>query len=89
MYFNINGNIIDTNRNELNVNYNYYKGYFLDALINNNMNVSYVLKYNTTEKDTINIIYGEDNINVFQNNQLIFSKYNLSQVPPVEFNIIK
>jgi len=89
IYFNINGNIVDSNRNELLATKDFYKGYYFGAGISTNTDRSYVLKYNSIEKDTLRVVYGKDNINVFQNNQLIFSKYNLSQVPPVEFNIIK
>ncbi|HNL83942.1 MAG TPA: hypothetical protein PKO18_01820 [Chitinophagales bacterium] len=85
----IGGVVVDTMENELEINYSYYKGYFLSSLINTNTEITALLKYNNIEKDTIQIIYGKDNIKVFQNSQLIFSKNNLSQIPPEEFNIIK
>ena len=87
-YFNIMGNIIDSTKNEFRINKN-ISGYYFDGATTINSNITYKLLYNKNEADTIRIAYGKDNINVYQNNQLIFSKYNLSQVPPVEFNIIR
>ena len=71
------------------INKNYYSGYYFEGVTDKNFDAHFLLKYNSLEGDSIRVLYGKDNINVFQNNQLIFSKYNLSQVPPVEFNIIK
>lgn len=85
----LNGVVMDTLENKLNIYYNYYKGYFLSSLISTNKKIIALLTYNKNERDTIRLVYGKDNINVYKNNILIFSKYNLSQVPPVEFNIIK
>ncbi|HNY54142.1 MAG TPA: hypothetical protein PKI86_00885 [Chitinophagales bacterium] len=85
----INGIVRDTLKNEASVGKDYTKGYGFSSLINNNTTITALLKYNKNEKDTIKVVYGKDNIQVYKNSLLIFSKNNLSQVPPVEFNIIK
>lgn len=87
--FNLNGQVYDTSRNYISFGKDFYKGYAFFVPINYNTTINYLLVYNSIEKDTCKVIYGKDNINVYQNKQLIFSKYNLSRVPPVEFNIIK
>jgi len=75
--------------NYMQIKFDYYKGYSFTASTDVNVTSYYLLRYNSLEDDTLKVVYGMDNINVYKNDILIFSKYNLSQVPPVEFNIIK
>lgn len=83
------GTFVDTSSTGFYINKNYSSGYYFEGVTDKNFDAHFLLKYNSVEEDTIRVVYGKDNINVFQNNQLIFSKYNLSQVPAVEFNILK
>ncbi|MCC7534099.1 MAG: hypothetical protein IT246_09180 [Bacteroidia bacterium] len=78
-----------SNSGSFHISKDYYKGYFFEGGTDINFVTRYLLIYNSFDSDTISVAYGKDNINVYKNNTLIFSKYNLSQVPPVEFNIIK
>jgi|JI6StandDraft_1071083.scaffolds.fasta_scaffold41932_3 hypothetical protein len=80
---------IDTN-NYIKYAKDYYRGYVLNSGITTNQTeINYLLKYNNTERDTFKTVWHKDNIQVYQNNQLIYSKNNLSVTTLIEFNIIK
>lgn len=68
----------------------FYTGYnFSGGVSTKNYDVTFLLKYNSLANDTIRVIYPKNKISVYQNNNLIFSKDNLSEIPPVKFSIIK
>ncbi len=83
-----NGQVDTTNHIKYGVDY--YKGYVFNAGVTTKQRaINYLLQYNSTERDTFKAVWSKDNIKVYQNNQLVFSKYNLSLTTPLVFNIIK
>ena len=67
------------------------EGYEYGVTTGTNSSDNFLIKYNNqvSENDTINVIYGEHNVNIYRNNQLIFNKEDISQTTKVHFNIIK
>lgn len=68
----------------------YYKGYvFFAGFTTKSREIHYLLKYNSTDQDTFNAVWNKDNVYVYKNNKLIYSKLNLSLTDQLVFNIIK
>lgn len=69
----------------------YFAGYKFGVRTTTNSNDSFLIKYNSliSNHDVINVVYGKDNINVFQNRVLIYHKENISQTTEIYFNIVK
>jgi len=66
-------------------------GYICGAFTTTNSNDKFIIKYNAniSLNDTINVIYGNRNVNIYKSNQLLFNKNNISQTTEIHFDIIK
>lgn len=66
-------------------------GYTYTVYTQANLADNFIINYNANalNNDTMNIIYGLDNIKVNRNNYLMYYKENISQTTDVTFKILK
>ncbi len=75
--------------------YSFINGYVYGVCNKTNsnhiFNDIFIIRYNSLpqENDTINVNYSEANVSINRNNQLIFTKNNISQTTDIFFKIIK